>query len=118
MEPSPLPRAPEVPLDLEPGEWVRVKPWEEIAPTLVKNRNRGLWFDRDMLRYCGRTFRVLRRVSRIIDEGTGKMLTLRHPCIVLDGVTATGEFLRFCPQNEYIFWREVWLERVPEPPGS
>jgi hypothetical protein len=119
MDAGRLERTPEAVLNLQPGDLVRVKSREEIAATLdVNGRNRGMRFDREMIRFCGRKFRVLRRVSRIIDERTGKMLTLRNSCIVLDGVTATGEFLRFCPQNEYIFWREIWLERVPEPPAS
>jgi hypothetical protein len=119
MGPGQLERTPELVLDLQPGELVRVRSREEIAATLDANgKNRGMRFDREMIRFCGRTFRVLRRANRIIDERNGSMLNLRNSCIVLDGVTATGEFLRFCPQNEYIFWREVWLERVPEPPAS
>jgi hypothetical protein len=119
MSPGRLGRTPDVALELRPGELVRVRTREEIAATLdVNDRNRGMRFDREMIRYCGRTFRVQRRVNRIIDERTGGMLTLQNSCIVLEGVTATGEFLRFCPQNEYIFWREIWLERVPEPPAS
>jgi hypothetical protein len=53
-------------------------------------------------------------VEQIVDERTGKMLHLRNPCIVLDGVTTTHEWHRFCPQNEYSFWREIWLRRVDE----
>ncbi len=45
---------PPVTLDLEPGDWVRVKSAEEIGKTLDANqRNRGLYFDREMIRYCG-----------------------------------------------------------------
>jgi hypothetical protein len=40
------------------------------------------------------------------------MIQLGNPCIVLDGVSSTGEYLAFCPQNDLIFWREIWLERV------
>ena len=31
------------------------------------------------------------------------------PCLVLAEAEASGEFLRFCAQHEYPFWREVWL---------
>jgi hypothetical protein len=92
---------------------VRVKPKRAIEPTLnAKSRNRGLWFDAEMLRYCGGTYRVLARVERLIEERTGKMLHLASPCIILDGVTASGEYQGLCAQNESIFWREIWLERV------
>ena len=100
-------------LDLQPGELVIVKTKSEIEATLDdKRRNRGLAFDRDMLRYCGGHFRVLRRVDRLIDERTGRLSEPRYPCIVLDGVVATGEYHAFRAQQEYILWREIWLRRA------
>jgi hypothetical protein len=97
---------------LAPGDMVRVLAVEDIAATLnQKGRNRGLWFDRDMIKHCGRCYTVLRRVERIIDDATGHMLEMKTPCLVLAGTEASGEFLRFCAQHEYPFWREVWLSR-------
>ena len=98
---------------LRAGDRVQVRSKDEIARTLVNGRNKGLWFDRDMIRFCGRPAIVRRRVNRIIHEGTGKMVVLKTPCLALEGVIATGEFLRLCPQHEYIFWREAWLARSP-----
>jgi hypothetical protein len=100
-------------LDLRPGERVRVKRKREIEPTLnSRSRNRGLWFDAEMLRFCGGEYRVLMRVERLIEESTGKLIHLANPCIMLDGVTASGEYLGFCAQNEAILWREIWLTRA------
>jgi hypothetical protein len=99
-------------LGLRTGDRVRVKSKEAIAKTLdKKDRNRGLRFDREMIRFCGHQFIVRRRVSNLIGEDSGRMLTMKTPCVTLEGVTATGEFLRFCPQSEFVFWREAWLER-------
>lgn len=99
-------------LELAPGEYVRVKRKSEIEETLSANfRNRGLWFDIEMFRHCGGEYRVAARVDRLIQERTGKILRIANPCILLEGVTATGEYKAFCPENEYIFWREIWLER-------
>jgi hypothetical protein len=110
------------PLDLRPGEWVRVKSKEEIAKTLTdKGRNRGLWFDREMLPYCGGIYRVRQRVTRIIEEGTGRMLELTRDCVTLDGVVCSGERSTsrwFCPRAIPCYWRECWLERVPAPTGA
>jgi len=100
------------PLDLQPGDIVRVKPKQEIEKTLTKSRNLGLWFDVEMHRYCGGEFRVAGRVQTVICEENGSMLTLKNPCIILEGATATGEYLGLCPQSDLIFWREVWLERL------
>lgn len=104
--------APEI-LDLQPGEMVRVRTKREIEQTLNSaSKNRGLWFDVEMHRFCGGVFRVQSSVRTIIDEATGKMLTMKRPCIVLEKVSATGEYLSLCPQNELIYWREAWLQRI------
>lgn len=107
-------RTPSASLDLKTNDIVMVRRKEEIAPTLVDGRNRGLWFDREMIRYCGQAAVVRKRVSRVIHEATRKMVTMKTPCVVLEDVVATGEFLRLCPQHEYIFWREIWLKRPGE----
>jgi hypothetical protein len=108
-----LERTPDGTLGLLPGELVRVKTKQEIIRTLdTKNGNRGLSFDPEMLWYSGRQARVLRRVERTIDERTGKLLHLKRPCIVLEGVTCRGTYHRCCPRADYPYWREVWLERV------
>lgn len=102
------------PLDLKPGELVEVKSKEEIMPTLgPNNRNRGLWFDAEMLPYSGRRGRVLGRIDQIINEATGKMIKLRD-CVVIEDITCAGQFNRYCPRSDYIYWREAWLRRVPD----
>ena len=106
-------------LGLVAGELVRVKPKHLIEITLNnRSRNRGLWFDREMLRFCGGVYRVKARPERVILEKTGELRLLTNPCIVLEGVTATGEYLGFNPENEHIFWREIWLERITIPHGE
>jgi hypothetical protein len=116
-----LTKTPTQELGLQPGEWVRVRPYEEILATLDTNdRNRGLFFDVEATRFCGKTYRVLRRVTRILDERTGEMLHFTNPCIVLENVWCGGELSKhrvFCPRAIYPYWREIWLERVPPPAG-
>jgi hypothetical protein len=110
---SRLEKTPTLSLGLQEGEWVRVRSKDEILQTLDRsNRNRGLWFDREMVQFCGRKFRVAKRVERLIEEKTGRLVQLKSPCVILNGVTARGEFYRFNPQNDYILWREIWLERL------
>jgi hypothetical protein len=112
-------KTPTLELNLRPGEWVRVRSKKEIQQTLNSRRhNRGMWFDAEMVVYCGKgPFRVLRRVERIVNEKTGQLMNLKNPCIILDGVTCSGNYLHnrmFSPRHEYPFWREIWLERVKE----
>jgi len=74
-------------LNVQPGELVHVKSHQEILNTLNEgSQNRGLWWDAEMVPYCGGTYRVLKRVTRIIQENTGRMQELKNPCIILDSV--------------------------------
>ncbi|MDP9863416.1 MULTISPECIES: hypothetical protein [Streptosporangium] len=107
---------PSVTLDLRPGELVRIKSKEEIVKTLNQDLlNRGMGFEEEMSRYCGQTARVLSRVDRCIDEKTGRMLQMKSPCIVLEGVVCAGAYTVSCPREFIPFWREIWLERIEEP---
>ena len=102
-------------LNLQPGELVEVRSKEEIVATLnPRNRNRGLSFDSEMLRYCGGVYRVFRRVRRIVDEKTGKMLQMKNPCIILEGVWCRSDYHRFCPRAIFHYWREGWLKRAAD----
>lgn len=108
---------PSDPLGLQAGEMVRIKTQVEIEETVDKRgRNRGLTFDpEEMAPYCGRLVTVRKRVSKIIEEPTGKMLQMKQPCIMLDGVVCKGEFATGrlnCPRAIPSYWRELWLERV------
>jgi hypothetical protein len=110
----------EPPLNLQPGDLVRVKSREEIEATLTPDgRNRGLFFDREMLPFCGGVFRVKQRVTRFIDDRSGgKMIELKSDCVTLDGVVCSGELSAvrwFCPREIQSFWREAWLRRVDAP---
>ena len=100
-------------LNLRPGELVEVKTKEEILQTLDANyKNRGLWFDIEMLKHCGKQYRVLHRVEKLIEERTGKLRLIPNDCVVLDDVLCVGECHEYCARSEYLFWREVWLKRV------
>jgi hypothetical protein len=100
---------------LAPGQRVAVEDRLQIAGTLINNRTRGLWYDQDMVRFCGDERLALRPVERIIHEATGKMIRMKTRSWILEDVTATGEFHRLCAQNEYLFWREAWLRPLPSP---
>lgn len=103
-------------LGLKVGEYVRVRSHEEILETLNQNsRNRGLWFDAEMVPHCGKVYRVASRVDRIIHEKTGEMVHFKNPCIILENVYCVGRFTQkrlFCPRSIQSYWREIWLERT------
>ena len=79
--------------------------------------NRGMYWDAELVPYCGGTYRVLRRITKIINEQTGKMMEMKTPCITLDTVTCQARYSpcrMFCPRAMYPDWREIWLERVSD----
>ena len=109
-------RTPSVKLGLKEGEQVRVKSYPEILQTLDENwNNRGMYFDAEAVPFCKGTFRVLKRVDKIIDEKTGKILRFKNEAIILDDVVCLARYAKcrkFCPRSIYPYWREIWLERV------
>jgi hypothetical protein len=112
--PAPLPQQ-----GLTVGQSVVVQDRAHISQTLTNSRSRGLWYDHDMVRFCGNGSVVQQRVDHLIHEATGKMVKMKTTSWILRDMTATGEFHRLCPQNEHIHWREAWLrpQTMPlEPP--
>jgi hypothetical protein len=107
---------PSMELNLQPGELVRVKSFEQILATCnVDNKNRGMGFDAEQMPYCGHTYRVKQRVTRIINERSGRMMVMKNPCIILEDVFCRGRYSHcrmFCGRSIYSYWREIWLERV------
>jgi hypothetical protein len=105
-------------LGLQPGEIVRVKSYKEILATLdVTCKNRGMGFDAELVPYCGGTYRVRTRVERFISEQTGRMMSLKTPAVILEGVWCQSRYSHcrmLCPRSIYSWWREIWLERVGE----
>jgi hypothetical protein len=58
------------------------------------------------------------RVKQIINEKTGEMMSMQHPCIVLDNVNCRASYTPdrlLCPRSVVTYWREIWLERVSGP---
>jgi hypothetical protein len=111
-EPGPV-----VELNLQPGDFVKVKSYAEILATInSKNRHRGMAFDGELVPYCGRTLRVRTRVEKFIDEQTGHLKRMKTPAVILEGAFCRSRYSNhrmFCPRSIFAWWREVWLERVP-----
>lgn len=107
-----LRRTPSVSLNLRPGEIVQVRNLDEILGTLdVKGKNRGLSFTPEMAKYCGKRFRVLKRLDRMVNERTGEMRKIANT-VLLKGSTCDGKAHRGCQRTCYCLWREIWLKRV------
>ena len=103
-------------LGLQPGEFVRVRPYNEILATLdTRLSNRGLAIDAELAPFCGKVFRVGTRIDRFVDERTGIMRFMKTPAVALDGVVCNSLYCGqriFCPRSIHVWCREIWLERV------
>lgn len=123
-----LARTPNASLGLLPGEVVRVRSESEIEATLDRARsNKGLKICAEMTRFFGGSGTVHDRVDRMIDEHTGEMRTIRDTVSLDDLRTEDGRRgpdclcageLGDCPRAELMYWREIWLERVPATTGT
>ncbi|MGC2389476.1 MAG: hypothetical protein WA621_08770 [Candidatus Acidiferrum sp.] len=111
-----LKKTPTEDLNLQPGELVQIRSYEEILATLDgRNKNRGLYFDSEMVPFCGGKYRVIDRVERIVNEKTGVMSTLPGACIMMEGVICRSWYSDrriACPRSIYSYWREIWVRRV------
>ncbi len=111
-------RTPTVDLGLQPGDRVRIRSKAEIEETLNADLlNRGMGFDGEMARFCGREAVVERRVQQVINEKTSKMVRMKTPCVVLEDIVCEGAYTPNCPRRWISFWREIWLERVEDTPS-
>ena len=113
-----LKKTPTEELNLQPGEFVQIRSYEEILATLDgRNKNRGLYFDSEMVPFCGGKYRVMDRVERIVNEKTGEMSKLPGACIMMEGVICRSWYSDrriACPRAIPSYWREIWLKRAEE----
>ena len=101
-------------LNLEPGELVEVKSEEEILATLnKKGENKGLFWMPEMRKFCGKRFRVFKRLERILLESTKEYRSVKNT-VILEGVMCDGQGFYGCDRSCFHFWREAWLRRVEE----
>jgi hypothetical protein len=100
-------------LKLQSGDWVVIKSAKEISKTLDRQgRNRGMNCDLGMCRYSGGAYRVRSRLERMISEPTGEMRNVEST-VILEGLHCLcWNTLGGCPRQDFLYWREVWLEKV------
>jgi hypothetical protein len=105
---------PEPRVAMQPGDLVEVKPIETILSTLdSRRRHKGLRWMTGMRKFCGGRYRVYKRVDRIMLETNGELRRMKDT-VLLEGVVCDGKEFGDCDRSCFHFWREAWLERVPE----
>lgn len=104
-----------VTLNLRPGDFVEVKSPGEILQTLDDHGTLDrLPFMPEMVDFCGRRFRVSKRVVKTCYYGTssGMRKFPAEDVVLLEGLRCSGISHDGCQKACTIFWREAWLQRV------
>lgn len=104
-----------------------VRPAGEILGTLNQDGTLdGLPFMPEMLRYCGRRFRVFKTAVQICTDGAPVPLGESHvrqfkndDVVLLEGLRCSGTDHGGCQRSCTLFWKSAWLKRVEsdEPPA-
>ena len=107
----------QLPATFRPGDLVEVKTGDEILETLDAEGTSGqLPFMPEMVAFCGKRFRVSRRVARMCISGPQVYGTMREfktdDVVLLDDVRCSGAAHGGCQRACVIFWREAWLRKV------
>lgn len=113
VRPVSVPNCEEI-LNLQAGELVEIKSIFEIRRTLDENdRFKGLYFMGEMRQFCGKRFRVHKKVNRILLESTEEIRKVRNT-VLLENVMCDGHVQCGCDRSCFYYWREAWLRRVEE----
>jgi hypothetical protein len=102
---------------LFPGDLVEVKAPDDILKTLdAAGTLDHLPFMPEMVEFCGRRFRVSRRVVKTCFSGS--VSTMRgfrgNDVVTLEDVRCSGQAHDGCQKACTIFWREAWLRKVED----
>lgn len=101
--------------NLRPGDFVEVKSPAEILQTLDSDGALDkLPFMPEMVEFCGKRFRVFKRVVKTCYYGTssGMRKFPAEDVVILEGLRCSGSAHDGCQKACTIFWREAWLRRV------
>ena len=101
-------------LNLHVGELVEVKSEAEILATLdQEGKLQSLPFMPEMLQYCGRRFRVLKRADKTCDTIQGTWRRRMQDAVHLD-LRCDGHAHDGCQALCLLFWKEAWLRRAQD----
>ena len=98
--------------NVKAGDRVRVRSKAEIQATLTWNELKGCGFMPEMEEYCGTTRRVLKPVTRFLDERDYKVKKCNGIVLLEDAICRGTALFGPCDRSCFFFWREEWLEKV------
>ena len=101
------------------GDAVVVRPPEEILETLDGDGTLdGCPFMPEMLDWCGKPFRVQRRVEKTCVTDHPMRRFRADDVVILDGPRCDGRHHDGCKHGCRIFWKEAWLRHADRTNGA
>jgi hypothetical protein len=101
--------------ELKVGDWVMVRSAEEVLATLDSNaRLEEIPFMPEMLRCCGKKYRVRARAHKLCDTAFGTGGRQLTDSVFLDDIRCMGEDYGGCEMRCSIVWKGAWLRRSSE----
>ena len=104
------------------GQWVEVRTLREIQATLdAEGKLDGLPFMPEMVKYCGRRFRVARRADHIFLDrycyvaGLTDTVFLEEKEDAFRDLRCDGQAHDGCQMRCELFWKEAWLKPADGP---
>ena len=103
-------------LDLRVGDLVEVRSEEEILRTLdSRGMLDSLPFMPEMLQFCGKRFRVMKRAEKVCDSiDWGKAQRRMENAVHLEELRCNGAAHGGCKAGCLMHWKEAWLKRVDD----
>src|SRR5262249_14284944 len=103
--------------ELHAGDWVEVRSRDEILATLDgEGLHRGLPFMPEMLRYCGRRFRVYKSAHKTCDTiQDWKTMRRMDDGVYLEGLRCDGAAHGGCQAACLLLWKTDWLVPIAGP---
>lgn len=101
--------------NLRVGDTVEVKSLEEVLATLdSRGALEALPFMPEMIKYCGKRFKVYKRADKTGQYITRPRYSSRKMCrtVHLEGLRCDGEYHDGCDALCLLYWKEAWLRRV------
>ncbi len=66
----------------------------------------------EMWVHCGKSFKVMKNVHRILDERSMKMKKCKN-VVLLEGLMCNGSWpFKDCDRSCYFLWKEAWLIKI------
>ena len=98
--------------DFKKGDLVQVLSKCEIKRTLdINNRYKGLLFSEGMWKFCGKKFRIFKKLKQTVMENTGEVKKFSDTYLLEDNV-CDGLAFRGCSRECYWFWKGIWLKKL------